>query len=241
MYTKSQALLSGIEGRIKAAVSSYRRARVALLSLCGPGDWEQVYQVLHQNDIRGMNERTLNEEEQEEERRARALAGMPPAEHDLDEFGDPVEQNRRRILSWIWYTVAAGDTGADGLLHDDIRVEWTKARARADRWREELMFLEEEMRRVLMYCNWKAVWWSERKRARSGVSPELAEGLYAYAAEQEARERRWKEAWGRRWAPVRERARTALGNDLVDVEEALVVELDEEVQYGEEGEHDDLD
>ncbi|KAJ7439837.1 hypothetical protein FB451DRAFT_1344179 [Mycena latifolia] len=196
MYTKSQALQSVIEARIKAAMTSYRMARVVLLALRGPGDWELVFQELRQHNIQGMNERALNEEEKEDDRRACVLAGLPEIEDETDEFGDPVEPTvlfnletgeGRRVLSWIWYTAATGDW--------DIRIEWTKAKARADRWREELIFLEEEMRRILAFCVYKANWWHERKNPRPGVSPELAEGLRAYVMEQEAREHRWKEKW----------------------------------------------
>ncbi|KAF8200630.1 hypothetical protein K438DRAFT_1514981, partial [Mycena galopus ATCC 62051] len=87
-----------------------------------------------------------------------------------------------------------------------IRLEWTKARARADRWREELTLLEEEMRCVLQFCVWKAEWWDERREARAWVSPELAEGLQAYATEQAARERYWAASWQAKWAVVRVRA-----------------------------------
>ncbi|KAJ7029929.1 hypothetical protein C8F04DRAFT_1211870 [Mycena alexandri] len=222
-YTKSQALQSGIEARVKAVASQYNRARAALLGLRGPGEWEEKFKVLKQSDIRGMNERTLNEEEKEEERRARALAGLP---RDGEETGEG-----KRQLSWLWYTGATGDTTEDGRLHDDIRIEWTKARARADRWREEVILLEEEMRRVLEFCKWKAKWWEERTAGRPDASNVLAEGVRAYALEQVTRERFWATSWERKWAA------------LVDVtsEVALEVEVEDEVAYGEYGDHGESD
>ncbi|KAF7295224.1 CxC2 domain-containing protein [Mycena indigotica] len=49
-------------------------------------------------------------------------------------------------ISWIW---AAGGQ-ADGVeLHDSMRVEWAKARARKERWNEEVELLREEMKRVM--------------------------------------------------------------------------------------------
>ncbi|KAJ7787847.1 hypothetical protein B0H14DRAFT_3505058 [Mycena olivaceomarginata] len=118
-----------------------------------------------------MNERALNDEEKEDNRKAR---------------------EGRRNLSWIWYSggIRDSDVKADGSLHE---VEWAKARARAERWREELILLEEEMRRVL-----------EFSEARSDVTPELAEGLRAYALAQAARERAWELDWRNKWAAVRE-------------------------------------
>jgi hypothetical protein len=129
-YTKSQALQSGIEERIKGAAARYGTAREALVQLRGPGDWEAVLQVLQKKDIRGMNERTLNDEEKEEERKARIQAGLPPDEEEVDEFGDVVEPTvlfnletgeGTRTLSWIWYTGAAravSDVTTNGELHD---------------------------------------------------------------------------------------------------------------------------
>jgi hypothetical protein len=127
----------------------------------------------------------------------------------------------------------------------DIRVEWTKVRTRADRWWEELILLDEEMRCMLVFCLWKATWWEERCYARKGVSAELAEGLCAYATEQAARELSWASNWALKWGAVRARATLALADELVDVTLAvpLEVELEEEVAYGEyeggEGEPDD--
>jgi len=31
--------------------------------------------------------------------------------------------------------------------------------AQADRWEEDVVLLDEEMRRVLKSCTWKADWW----------------------------------------------------------------------------------
>jgi hypothetical protein len=33
-----------------------------------------------------------------------------------------------------------------------LRVEWAKAKARAARWEEEVVLLDEEMRRVIQFC-----------------------------------------------------------------------------------------
>jgi hypothetical protein len=130
-YTKSQALHSSIEQKIKAAVARYNTARVALFGLRGPGRWEETLQVLQPSDIRGMNERSLNDEEKEDERKARILAGFDEVE--LDEFGEVVEPTvlfnletgeGTRKLSWIWYTEHGGSTDIsnDGKLHDGTHL-----------------------------------------------------------------------------------------------------------------------
>jgi hypothetical protein len=43
-----------------------------------------------------------------------------------------------------------------------LRIEWCKARARAQRWSEEVRLLLEEMRRVLQFLQWKASVWDMR-------------------------------------------------------------------------------
>jgi len=69
-----------------------------------------------------------------------------------------------------------------------LRVEWAKAKARADRWEEEVVLLDEEMRCVLVFCEWKQAWWKQQIASRLEVSPELADGLSAYAHKQAAME-----------------------------------------------------
>jgi hypothetical protein len=102
--------------------------------------------------------------------------------------------------------------------------------------------LEEEMRRVLEFCAWKAHWWDHRAEARSDVTPELAEGLRAYALAQAARERAWELDWCNKWAAVRERAQMVMRNTVVDVTELvpLEVELEEEEEAFEEFDDEDL-
>ncbi|KAJ6479764.1 hypothetical protein C8R45DRAFT_1101208 [Mycena sanguinolenta] len=256
-YTKSRTFTDSIEDRIRNAATRYRTARVALLRLRGPGEWEQMLLVLENTDIRGMNERAMNEEEKEDNRRARLLAGLTEDANadELDEYGEPVDLTTlfnletgegHRQLSWIWYTApSVRDTGKEGKLHDDIRVEWVKARSRADRWREELILLEEEMRRVLEFCKWKEWWWRERLSpvrpdSHGPIDSVLAEGLRAYALEQANRERQWAQTWEGKWAAVRAQAALIVRDHVGDVEDEVFVPLEveledeeaEEAEYG---------
>jgi hypothetical protein len=130
-YTKTRELVDGIENRIRSAAVRYRAARAALLALRGPGPWEQVLQDLKPTDIRGMNERALNDEEKEDNRKAHLLAGLPDhlTGEEINEYGEPVELTTlfnletgegRRNLSWIWYSggIRDSDVKADGSLHE---------------------------------------------------------------------------------------------------------------------------
>lgn len=65
-----------------------------------------------------------------------------------------------------------------------LRVQWGQARARVKRWQEEIQLLEEEQRRFVVYLGWAQKVWDGRHKKRTGVSPELEEGLSAYAARQ---------------------------------------------------------
>ncbi|KAF7420750.1 hypothetical protein PC9H_011268 [Pleurotus ostreatus] len=257
-YTRSRLLQNQIEVRIKAVRAQYDISRRSLLSLRGPGDWENTLKVLRAEDIQGINERTLNEEEQEEYRRARLLAGMSEetVEGELHGLGTTSGQeniptvafNRslalgegRRTLSWIWYTVTDEELMGVGEVQACLRVEWVKARARAERWREEVLLLEEEMRRSIAYCEWKAMYWDNAAttRSRPPESNDLAlfEGVRAYAYRQASYERRRVVMWKRQWVAIQERATlvltTQLGQgDILRNDQAmliappLVVELD---------------
>lgn len=76
-----------------------------------------------------------------------------------------------------------------------MRVEWAKAYARVQRWKEEHVLVLEEMRRVLHYCVYKHNWWHEQAGRRIEgtaekdgrvVTAELMDGLRAYSAKQAA-------------------------------------------------------
>jgi len=61
-----------------------------------------------------------------------------------------------------------------------------KSKAHTDRWQEEVLLVKEEMRRVLAFLKWKAVWWTEEGARDLDVRPDIADGIHAYAAKQAA-------------------------------------------------------
>ncbi|KAJ8703433.1 hypothetical protein PTI98_002055 [Pleurotus ostreatus] len=252
-YTRSRLLQNQIEVRIKAIRIIYNIAREALLSLRGPGDWENVLQPLRPEDIRGISERTLTAEEQEEYRQTRALAGMSSEaiQNELNGLGltsgqeniPTVAFNRslalgegRRTLSWIWYTVTDEELLGAGEVHACLRVEWVKARAHAERWREEVLLLEEEMCRAIAYCRWRASYWRNAETPKESWTTEeelvLYEGVRAYARRQADYECRRALQWEDAWRSIRERAEFVLTSQLsqtgpnILAAPALVVELD---------------
>lgn len=71
-------------------------------------------------------------------------------------------------------------------FNDSMHVEWAKARARMRRWDEQLLLVQEEMRRVIAYHEWKAGWWEERAELRDDVDINVSRGIAGYAHKQAA-------------------------------------------------------
>jgi hypothetical protein len=85
-----------------------------------------------------------------------------------------------------------------------LRIEWMKSRAHADRWSEEVVLLEEEMRRVLCFLDWKTIWWIHQGSLRQKASVELREGCAAYAAKQAGILRNMALSFAKKWLPLLE-------------------------------------
>lgn len=85
------------------------------------------------------------------------------------------------VLTWIWRRAPSGDMD---VLHNSVRVEWAKLRARVARWDEEGTLLMEEMRRVVSFLRWKARWWSSVASSRATGDVRVRDGATAYALKQ---------------------------------------------------------
>ncbi|KAG1868604.1 hypothetical protein F4604DRAFT_1881517 [Suillus subluteus] len=71
---------------------------------------------------------------------------QPLKKSDLRPMGDFGGQTQgTAIMSWIWLTHGVSVDDSAG-LQDSLRIEWCKARARHNRWHEEIRLLMEEMR-----------------------------------------------------------------------------------------------
>jgi hypothetical protein len=93
--------------------------------------------------------------------------------------------------SWIWAAPSAMTLPSEGSaaeqqeVNETARHEWMTCRARADRWTEEEELLQEEMRRVIAYLEWKSRAWSEKVGTRTGsCTPDIQRGADAYARKQ---------------------------------------------------------
>jgi hypothetical protein len=86
-----------------------------------------------------------------------------------------------------------------------MRVEWAKVMARAARWNEELLIVQEEIRRVLAFFAWKSSWWVDQAvRRKIEDDPALIDGIRAYAYKQASFQTRMAERCASHWLPVLE-------------------------------------
>lgn len=69
-------------------------------------------------------------------------------------------------------------------ITEDLRVEWAKSLARAERWEEEVLMLKVEMNRILVFMLEKAAWWRRAALARVNIPLDVHHGIIAYAQKQ---------------------------------------------------------
>ena len=204
---RSRAVIDRVHERARAHATKYRAAREAKYTLCGGGPWEEVLRVLSDGDVRGYQDKdrlrvrtgrlgTLDDDQVEGAAARRGGEGSTAgAVQDISMEGDGIslwDQERtkrdgtgetRRTLSWIW-TTKSRNASDDDETDDILRSEWAKSRARANRCKEEVLLLKEEMRRALVFLEWKSDWWLQRQGVREGLTRELDEGLRAFAVGQ---------------------------------------------------------
>ena len=147
----------------------YHVAYRALHWLDPSGNWQEIYLELKDANNQG-----------------------PRKESDEEGTGDGTY-----FRSWIWLLnprvrdTADGEAGEEGASEEDVnevlRVEWTTSFARLERWAEEVELLQEEMRRVVVFLEWKSQDWLARVEVHGGNStPDIQSGLNAYAEKQVA-------------------------------------------------------
>jgi hypothetical protein len=175
MLTTYQSLANNIQKHAHV----YRSAYAALQVLDPGGKWSHRLRPLLDKDIRG--------------------PGKDP---------ENPTQNSRYEPSWIWLVVHNPSSEFEVVeedFNDSMRVEWAKVMARAARWNEELLIVQEEIRRVLEFFAWKSSWWIDQA-ARRMVEDDtsLVDGIRAYAYKQAEFQTRMAERCASHWLPVLE-------------------------------------
>ncbi|KAJ7795160.1 hypothetical protein B0H14DRAFT_2391995 [Mycena olivaceomarginata] len=174
---RSGARTDALQARIDTAASEYRAAHAALVKLgilLKDTEWQRHLQPLKDADIRG---------------RPSATAAQ-------------VEEAKK--MSWIWVSEGTTGTDEDVAESEPLRIEWAKTRAKAMRYAEEIDLLEEEMRRVLQFLQWRADWWTSLVGLRAGKQEELAlrEGHAAYAGKQAGYMQGLRDCFEHQWRDV---------------------------------------
>lgn len=185
--TRSRTVISSVDERISKFAQRYRVAYNALVRLDQNGEWRKTYLELKDEDNRG-----------------------PGKEDDEHGLGDGSYS-----LSWIWlsnprvYDAGGSDAGyvggvaSDEEINDVMRVQWATSRARMERWVEEVELLQEEMRRVVMFLEWKSKNWLTRECARLTTAPSgVQSGLKAYARKQAAIHHDLAVSFSKLWYPT---------------------------------------
>ncbi|KAJ7038483.1 hypothetical protein C8F04DRAFT_1256091 [Mycena alexandri] len=233
--TRGQGILRQINIKIHLAKIHYRYARAALLVLRGHGVWEEKLKVLKDDDVRALNERALEAEEEAREDRLEELAEALARPAGVAVAEGIAAGEGAHTLSWIWYVVGVREEGDDDdKLHEALRVEWCKAYARSRRFDEEVRLLREEMRRTVAFGRTVAAKWDAlAEEVLEGASAELTEGRQAYAAEQGDRERATCKLLECKWSGILARAGTYLeglngDGEHITIEIELGDELDAE-------------
>lgn len=193
--TRAWAEVNKVEAKVRAHVASYRRARRALVVL-------------------GASAATLKK-----------LRDIRPEELKMP--GDLVEENRFNqrsdSMAWFWRLDANKDMTNNSWMeecehaniseylrlacssqcasHTVYRVAWLRAKARRDRWQEELTLLPDEMLwTVLTFLHHSQQWTSREGQAQQ----QALRGHQAYAARQAAMWKKFAEDAGKRFRELRE-------------------------------------
>ncbi|KAK7434254.1 hypothetical protein VKT23_010570 [Stygiomarasmius scandens] len=179
--TCSRALIARQEKKVKIATVSYRdawRAKLALVD--GRKDavgWKELLQehVVCMEDLQEAEKKRVKAmKHRRREAARRELNGENPVEG---------AREKNRVPSWIWHFSSDGEMNRDRVLYEGLRIEWCKTYARVKRWREEIVLLQEEMRRCLVTLEWQAQQW-EAKTKIDNFDGERKEGASAYAFQQ---------------------------------------------------------
>ncbi|KAJ7100996.1 hypothetical protein C8R43DRAFT_1141258 [Mycena crocata] len=176
--TKARTLIGEVGERVDASAAKYRQGRTALDNLVDEDGVPYLQSMAHFKPLKAAD-LALDNEVIESDTAARKKLSLIAAGKGV-RTPRHIAGSSKRVLSWIW--TANGATGKEEEdLHESMRVEWCRAKARKVRWEEEVLLLREEMRRVLRYLEWQRDWWTARQGVREDASPELRHGLNAYA------------------------------------------------------------
>ncbi|KAI4517040.1 hypothetical protein K525DRAFT_211789 [Schizophyllum commune Loenen D] len=224
--TRSRNVIARLDDRIARLANKYRSARSALLRLSS-ADAYPAFRELKDDDLTidddreadGASTERLNAQGQRSGRvvgTARKTDSTALSARDRAIAVVRGADSRRNLTSWIWTALGGPGEDTEAQVHDAVRVEWAKARARSERWSEEVNILKEEMRRVLRFLQWRAQWWDDRALFVAALDPAGRAGVRAYALRQAYLARRLRASFHVTWSSGS--GRTALLEDGIGVD-----------------------
>ncbi|KAJ7041928.1 hypothetical protein C8F04DRAFT_946399 [Mycena alexandri] len=183
--TRAFTIIEQLGDRVDISSRKYTDARTALTRLWG-AEYAPHLRVLKPADLRLEGEESRDPGAAAASDRAAMKKLARAGNRGAQPMRSDASSSKTAGVSWIWISPGALDESEKD-LHESLRVEWSRAKARKNRWDEEVELLREEMRRVLRYLVWETGRWERLGREaadRSDVTPDLRDGLRAYAAKQ---------------------------------------------------------
>jgi hypothetical protein len=183
--TRMRSLFNRFNHRMRQSVLRYRTARSALIAANLGQGWEDRLPDLLDSHVYG------------------------PGKDDfyLQESGKANygASKGRYQISWIWLVPQSKsevDTNSSEQVFDEgLRVEWSKSQARKMRWEEEVQIIQEEMRRTIVYYEWKQQWWLEQHPQSMNSEDTIQVGISAYSQKQAHYCKCMAESFARAWLP----------------------------------------
>jgi hypothetical protein len=183
--TRMRSLFNRFNNRMRQSVLRYRAARSALLSANSGQVQEDRLKDLKDSDVRGPGKDDFYLEEA-----GKANYGASKGRYEM---------------SWIWLVPKSKsevDTNSSEQVFDEgLRVEWSKSQARKMRWDEEVHILQEEMRRTIVYYEWKQQWWIRQIPQATTSEDTIQFGISAYSQKQAHYCKSMAESFARAWLP----------------------------------------
>ncbi|KAL1711275.1 hypothetical protein EV715DRAFT_268679, partial [Schizophyllum commune] len=207
--TRARKVIERVDDHITQHRDKYRRARAALHRLDSPSAYPDFRELkdsdLTMDDDREADGSSTNRLATAGSRGAKVIATSRKTDGADTRHGREVAavrraDSRRNLTSWIWTCLGGPVQDEEAQVHDAVRIEWAKARARSERWQEEVMLLEEEMQRVLRYLAWSGQEWAQRAETTPTRDAYMRAGLQAYALRQRAIVDAVARSFRERWA-----------------------------------------
>jgi hypothetical protein len=178
--TRMRSLFNRFNHRMRQSVLRYRAARAALLAAnLGEGqNWEDRLKDLKDSDVRGPGKDDFYLQEAGKSDYGTSKSGKAG-------YGT---SKGRFEMSWIWLVPQSNSevntNSSEQVFDQGLRVEWSKSQARKMRWEEEVQIIQEEMRRTIVYYEWKQQWWLEKNPQQTNIEDTIQHGITAYSEKQ---------------------------------------------------------